>query len=57
MVDADGLDEVPEHVGTLYSADISVPPSVYETIGVTVNAPFAAGTILRLPLPAELATG
>lgn len=48
-----GLFEAPEVVGALYAADISVPPSVFTGLGLTVVAPFAAGTILRLTEQAD----
>jgi NAD(P)H-hydrate epimerase len=35
-------------VGDLYLADISVPPSVYERLGVAYRSPFGASTIVRL---------
>ena len=43
-----GLREAPEVVGALFAADIAVPPSVYAQLGISVTAPFAAGTILRV---------
>ena len=36
------------HVGDLYVADISVPRSVYDTIGVGPPPSFSSGTIFRL---------
>ncbi len=36
-------------VGELYLADISVPPAVYENMGLTVGPIFAAQEIIRLP--------
>jgi NAD(P)H-hydrate epimerase len=35
-------------VGALYLADISVPPVVYERLGVPHRSPFGAATIIRL---------
>lgn len=43
-----GLREAPEVVGTLFAADIAVPPSVYAQLAITVAAPFAAGTIVAV---------
>ena len=43
-----GLRQAPTVVGTLFVADIGVPPSVYDQLGIAVTAPFAAGTILRV---------
>lgn len=43
-----GLRRAPEVVGALFAADISVPPVVYERLGVPVDAPFAAGPIVRV---------
>ncbi len=43
-----GLREAPEVVGALFAADIGVPPSVYAQLGVTVTAPFAAGTLVAV---------
>jgi len=43
-----GLRQAPEVVGELFAADIAVPPSVYEHLGISVTAPFAAGTIVRV---------
>jgi NAD(P)H-hydrate epimerase len=48
-----GLSRAPQVVGDLYAADISVPPSVYTALGLTVVAPFAAGSIVRLPERAD----
>lgn len=42
-----GLRVAPQVVGDLFVADISVPPSVYEPMGLHLPAPFAAGPILR----------
>jgi NAD(P)H-hydrate epimerase len=43
-------DHVAPHVGDLYLADISVPPSLYQvrTLNLTVGAIFAASDIVRL---------
>ena len=41
--------------GDLYVADISVPPSVYESIGVTYDTPFGRGAIVRVALTKETA--
>lgn len=38
----------PDVVGDLFAADISVPPVVYERLRVPVDAPFAAGPIVRV---------
>ena len=43
-----GLRRAPEVVGDLFAADISVPPAVYERLGVPVDEPFAAGLIVRV---------
>ena len=43
-----GLRRAPEVVGGLFAADTAVPPSVYEQLGVSSIAPFAAGTIVRV---------
>lgn len=43
-----GLRGAPEVVGDLFAADISVPPAVYEHLGVPVELPFAAGPIVRV---------
>jgi len=43
-----GLLAAGEVVGALHVADIAVPPAVYARLGVAVEAPFAAGTVLRL---------
>lgn len=37
-----------ERVGDLYLADIGLPASLYERIGLAVDAPFATGRIVRL---------
>jgi NAD(P)H-hydrate epimerase len=37
-----------EWVGELYLADISVPPVVYERLGIAYETPFAAGPIVRV---------
>lgn len=44
-----GLGLAPTVVGTLFAADIGVPPSVLGQVGAPVSAPFAAGSIVRLP--------
>ncbi len=41
-----GLRNAPQ-VGELYLADISVPPSVYDDLGVATEPPFTAGPIVR----------
>jgi NAD(P)H-hydrate epimerase len=41
-----GLRHAPEVVGALFAADIAVPPSVYDRLGIRIAAPFAAGTIV-----------
>ncbi len=41
-----GLRRAPEVVGELFAADIAVPPSVYDQLGIRSTAPFAAGTIV-----------
>ncbi len=43
-----GLRSAQEVVGALFAADIAVPPWVYRRLGISVAAPFAAGTLLRL---------
>ncbi len=43
-----GLRHAPEVVGALFAADISVPASVYARLGISLAAPFAAGTILAV---------
>ncbi len=43
-----GLRVAPQVVGDLFVANISVPPSVYEPMGLHLPAPFAAGSILRM---------
>jgi NAD(P)H-hydrate epimerase len=43
-----GLRQAPQVVGTLFAADIAVPPSVFAQLGISVASPFAVGTILRL---------
>lgn len=43
-----GLARAAQVVGDLYVADISVPASVYNAVGMTLDTPFAAGPILRL---------
>lgn len=43
-----GLRQARPVVGTLYAADISVPPSVYSALGVSVTSPFAAGSVVRV---------
>lgn len=43
-----GLRRAPQVVGRLFAADITVPPSVYERLGVAVTAPFAADAIVRV---------
>ncbi len=43
-----GLRRAPEVVGALYAADVSVPPSVYQSLGISVTAPFAAGPLVRV---------
>jgi NAD(P)H-hydrate epimerase len=42
-----------DRVGDLYLADISVPPSVYDTIGAGPAPDFATSTILRVRLQDE----
>lgn len=46
-----GLHVAPEVVGELFAADISVPPAVYEPLGLHLSAPFALGSILRVTAP------
>ena len=36
------------HVGELYLADISVPPSVYTNLGVSPAPDFTTGTLIRV---------
>ncbi len=43
-----GLGMAPQVVGSLFAADISVPPSVHERFGLPLSAPFAAGAIVRV---------
>ena len=43
-----GLLTAPEHVGALYLADISVPPVVYERIGIRVPFLFAEDSLVEL---------
>ena len=43
-----GLGLAPQVVGALFVADISVPPSVYETFGLHLSSPFAAGAIISV---------
>jgi NAD(P)H-hydrate epimerase len=45
-----GLLGAAQVVGELYAADISVPPSVYNAMGLPVGAAFADGSIVRLPV-------
>jgi NAD(P)H-hydrate epimerase len=35
-------------VGDLYLADISVPPTVYDSVGITYQSPFSGSPIVRL---------
>lgn len=42
-----GLRGAPQ-VGELYLADISVPPSVYDTIGVGPVPAFSRGSVIRI---------
>lgn len=43
-----GLLTAPTYVGRLYLADISVPPSVYERLGITVPVLFRESTVIEL---------
>lgn len=43
-----GLRAAPQVVGALFAADISVPPSVYEPMGLHLSAPFPTGAILQM---------
>lgn len=43
-----GLGMAPHVVGELFAADISVPPAVYETMGLHLSASFASGSIVRV---------
>lgn len=46
-----GLRVAPQVVGELFAADISVPPSVYQTMGLHLPAPFAAGPTVQVAAP------
>ena len=41
-----------ERVGRLYLADIGLPAALYARMGLTVDAPFSTGRIVRLETPA-----
>lgn len=43
-----GLRSRREHVGELYLADISVPPALYQALGLEVGPLFAESDIIRL---------
>ena len=43
-----GLGEHPDLVGELYLADISVPPSVYESLGIEVGDMFGSEFVVRI---------
>ena len=43
-----GLAQAPDVVGDLYLADISVPPALYERMGIHVGPLFAAGPVVDL---------
>lgn len=43
-----GLRVAPQVAGELFAADISVPPSVYQTMGLHLSAPFDAGPIVQV---------
>jgi hypothetical protein len=43
-----GLLLAPEVVGDLYLGDISVPPAVYQDLGLVEPAAFARGPIVRV---------
>lgn len=43
-----GLAQAPDVVGDLYLADISVPPVLYERMGIDVGPLFAAGPVIDL---------
>lgn len=45
-----GMAEAPEQVGELYVADISVPSSVYASLGLTIDPPFREAGIRRVTL-------
>ena len=40
--------EGPAHTGRLYVADIGLPPSLYDALGITVGPFFAGGRIIRV---------
>ena len=46
-----GLERAPDVVGDLYLADISVPPVLYERMGIRVGAWFADGPLVELRVP------
>ena len=46
-----GLIDATDVVGDLYLADISVPPALYERMGLEVSALFQGGTVIRLNSP------